>query len=116
MGVTRRRRIRSGRDFREIYAQGGVVRNRQLVVYYRPSSRGVSRVGLSVGRRHGNAVRRNRIKRVLREVFRTATEHIPGELDIILIPRRGPQAEVYAANRDAFIHLMRKIAKTAAVT
>lgn len=39
------------------------------------------------------------------------TDRIPEPLDVILIPRRGPDAEVYAANRDAFIHLMRKISK-----
>ncbi len=115
MGIARRKRIRSGRDFREIYAEGRVVRNRQLVIYFRPSPAAHSRVGLSVSRRHGNAVRRNRIKRILREVFRNATDRIPGPLDVILIPRRGPDAEIYAANRDAFIHLMRKVAKTTGV-
>ena len=78
-----RSRIRSSSDFRAIYGGKSSVRNRELTVYYREAPDGISRLGLSVGRRLGNAVARNRIKRVLREVFRVQGDAIPRALDLV---------------------------------
>lgn len=47
-----------------------------------------TRFGLSVSRKHGNAVKRNRIKRLLREAFRLSQHDLPAGLDLILIPRQ----------------------------
>ena len=48
---------------------------------------GASRVGLTVSRKVGNAVRRNRIKRWLREVVRSVPAPSGGPWDLVLIPR-----------------------------
>lgn len=47
------------------------------------------RVGLSVSKEHGRAVRRNKIKRILREAFRLTRPRLPGQYDLILIPQKG---------------------------
>ena len=48
-----------------------------------------TRLGLSVSRRVGNAVLRNRWKRIIREAFRTQRDELPVGLDLVVRPRRG---------------------------
>jgi len=58
-----------------------------LTVYGRPNGLEYSRLGLSVNRRVGNAVRRNRIKRLLRESFRLMRPNQPAGYDLLLVVR-----------------------------
>jgi ribonuclease P protein component len=60
-----------------------------LVVYAAANGLPHPRVGLSVSRKVGNAVVRNRWKRLLREAFRLSQPSLPVGLDFILIPRSG---------------------------
>ena len=61
----------------------------RLTVWARSNGLPHARLGLIVGRKHGNAVRRNRIKRLLREAFRLSQHLLPAGLDLICTPRRG---------------------------
>jgi len=60
-----------------------------MVVAYRRREPG-HRLGLSVSKEHGRAVRRNKIKRILREAFRLTRPSLPGHYDVILIPQKSP--------------------------
>lgn len=48
-----------------------------------------SRVAAAVSGRHGNAVARNRVKRLCRESFRTSRDRLPGGWDFVMLPRPG---------------------------
>ena len=60
---------------------------RHFVILYRRGRGPVSRTGITVSRRVGNAVARNRIKRRVREYARTHVRGLPGAWDIVLIAR-----------------------------
>ncbi|MGI8595864.1 MAG: ribonuclease P protein component [Thermoleophilaceae bacterium] len=84
----RRRRISRSADFERVYREGRSHASRHLVVYAFPrSSEGDPRLGVSVGRRVGNAVERNRVKRMLREAFWSLAPGLPPEHDFVLVAR-----------------------------
>jgi len=81
-----RQRLRKPRDFREVYRARARAADGRLVVYARANGADVTRLGLSVGKRCGNAVVRNRIKRLLREAFRRARLEFPCGYDVVVVP------------------------------
>jgi ribonuclease P protein component len=58
-----------------------------LLVYALPNGLGHPRIGLSTSRKVGNAVRRNRIRRLMREAFRLMQHDFPGGYDLIVVVR-----------------------------
>jgi ribonuclease P protein component len=84
----RRRLSRSG-EFDRVYREGRSHATRYLVLYSFPRDAGAEgpRLGLSVGRKVGGAVERNRVKRRLREAFWAATDELPDGHDFVIVAR-----------------------------
>jgi ribonuclease P protein component len=89
----RRARITRSGDFDAVYRRGRSAANRHLVVYAfaRDDQPGdaPARLGLSVSKKVGGAVERNRVKRVLREQFAAIAPGLPGGIDVVVIARPG---------------------------
>ena len=83
-----RGRLSRSAEFERVYRQGRSTANRHLVVYAFPNATsGEPRLGLSVSRKVGGAVERNRVKRLLREAFAGAESELRPGQDIVVVAR-----------------------------
>ena len=82
-------RIRRRADFQRIFREGTKYRTPHFRVSILPNALSHSRLGVTVGRRIGSAVERNRLKRRIREFFRLNKESLPGSSDLVVTAREG---------------------------
>jgi ribonuclease P protein component len=81
-------RLSRSADFERVYRRGRSQSNRHLVLYAFPRGEGDGpRLGVSVGRKVGGAVERNRVKRLLREAFRARATGLPADHDFVVVAR-----------------------------
>ncbi len=84
-GHGRTLRLRRSEDFRRVQGKGRRLRAGHLLALWLPGTGETSRVGLTVSKKVGNSVVRNRVKRWLREGVRHERHRLPGRVDVVLI-------------------------------
>jgi ribonuclease P protein component len=101
--------LRRPADFQRVYDGRRSVSNGWLIVYACANGLPHNRLGLSVSRKWGGAVVRNRLRRLFREAYRLTRPELPTGLDLVLIPRRNdpPLEELKRGLR----HLVRQLAR-----
>jgi ribonuclease P protein component len=88
LSFPKRNRLLSRPEFLACYDRGGRLNSRHFIAYVLPHEHGPWRLGMAVTRKVGSAVRRNRIKRVLREYFRLHQHELSELMDIVVVPKR----------------------------
>jgi ribonuclease P protein component len=104
-------RIKKNKEFQQVFKLGKSFANRQFIIYSLKMPEQIHfRIGLSVSKKIGNAVTRNRVKRYLRQAFFELKENIKEGHDYVLIARK-PAAEMdFHEVKKSLIHLL-KVAK-----
>ena len=84
----REARLLTRRDFSRVLSKGRRLFTRHFILYVCKRDSGISRLGLTISKKVGPAVVRNRIKRCVREAFRTRDDWFDGAVDLVVIAKK----------------------------
>jgi ribonuclease P protein component len=108
--------LRRPSDFQRVYDRRRSASDEWLLIYACENGLPHLRLGCSVSRKVGGAVRRNRLRRLYREAFRLTKHALPPGLDLVLIPRRvdDPELEILKSSLARLVgQLATKLARKA---
>ena len=98
-------------DYKDIYEAGKKIHSGKFVLFARENSLGHARLGITVSRKIGCASKRNRIKRLFREIFRRFSAEIPNNIDMVINVKTGCVGAGFVELREEFITAVRRMAR-----
>ncbi|MDO4670159.1 MAG: ribonuclease P protein component [Aerococcus sp.] len=99
-------RVKSEKAFGRVFNEGENKANRQFVIYTLKKDQPHFRVGISVGKRIGNAVTRNRVKRLIRQAVFELKPYLKPEMDFIVIARKPAAMMSQLEVKKSLIHVL----------
>jgi ribonuclease P protein component len=109
--MNKHQRVKKNAEFQKIFKHGKSFANRQFVVYcFEKEGQEDFRIGLSVSKKIGNAVTRNRIKRYIRQAFLEMKEEVKPNMDYVIIARHQAATMDFHESKKSLQHVL-KIAK-----
>jgi ribonuclease P protein component len=105
-------RITSTSRYRAIYQQGVWRSSQNFTTITCSNVQGIKRLGITVSKKAGNAVRRNRIKRLIREFFRLNKALFPAEHDVVVMAKKNISPLTYQEACRELMELFTRKAKT----
>lgn len=102
-------RIRKNEEFQKLISLKHSLANRAFVVYYAPRNKDNARAGISVSKKMGNAVVRNKIKRQIRMIIHELVDFNTYPCDLIVIVRKNFLDNSYDVNKKLLEKLLKKV-------
>jgi len=102
-------------EFQHIYRNSKTLSDRYIVMHIIYNNKYNHKVGFAAGKKLGNAVTRNHLKRILREIYRKNTININGNCCILLVARMAAVTADYDTINKSFNKLVKKAGITKAV-
>lgn len=103
-----RERLKKRAEFKAVFERGRSWANRAAVIYVLERGKAGRQVGFSVSKRLGGAVRRNRVRRLFREIYRLNRHRLRDGVDIILIARAGAATMGFHSLAGYLVELMER--------
>jgi ribonuclease P protein component len=104
-------RIVRSSDYQRLYKKGRKIHSEKFVLFGEENGTSHHRLGITVSRKVGCAVVRNRIKRLFREIFRKSRGEIPNTLDIVVNAKAGCVGARFSELRSEFLAAARRICR-----
>ncbi len=101
--------LKQNHEFRRLYHKGKSAVSPYFAVYCRKTGRPYSRLGITTGVKLGNAVKRNFVRRRIRELYRTHEQELLSGYDVVVVARTRAIFGRYAELERSFMQLMRKL-------
>lgn len=99
------RKIKKNNDFRNMFSKGKRGYSSRLTLLFCPAKD--TAMGICVGKKHGGSVQRNRLKRILREIFRKNYPLLKKNYHYVLLPKVAEEYDYHQLERD-FLYVARK--------
>lgn len=100
-------RLRKNAEFKKVYIGGKNFWNRNLILYIKKNKLEESRFGITITKKIGNAVVRNKIRRRVKEIYRLNLHRIKDGYDLILLPKKNVVDISYKELESALIHILK---------
>ncbi|WP_020059661.1 ribonuclease P protein component [Bacillus sp. 123MFChir2] len=107
--MKKKNRVKKNEEFQAVFQNGKSNANRQFVIYQlEKPDQPYFRIGLSVSKKLGNAVMRNRIKRMIRQAFTELKDEIDSGKDFVIIARKPCSDMEYEQLKKSLIHALQR--------
>ena len=93
--LPKKERLLNRKDFVNLNRLGKRYRTKHFTVIIKKNRLGLNRLGITVGKKIGNAVKRNKVKRLVREFFRQNKKIFPNDYDIVFVANKGAEDLIY---------------------
>lgn len=104
-------RIKKHSEFQKVIADGTLIRDNSFTFYLLDNALGYTRIGISVPKKSGNAVTRNKIKRQIRACVAQTTNYSKS-IDLIMIVRKGYDVNNFAETKREIQNIFEKVGQT----
>ncbi|MCI8303260.1 MAG: ribonuclease P protein component [Lawsonibacter sp.] len=101
--------LKQNHEFRRLYNKGKSTVSPYFVIYCRKTGRPVNRLGITTGVKLGNAVKRNRARRRIRELYRTHEQKLSAGYDIVVVARTRVIYGRFSDLERSFVQQMKKL-------